>query len=85
MIEIKDLLIGFRDVLLAEEIKKDIIRDVIKKTTGLDIPAGGIGIRNGILRLDIKHIYKNEIFMKREKIIEELKVALKKKSPSLII
>ena len=82
MIEIKDLLLNFKNILVSEEIKKEIIVNAIKEATGLRIASGDVEMKNGVLRLDIKPIYKNEIFMKQDLILARLKEALGKKSPS---
>ena len=82
MIEIKDLLLNFKNILVSEEIKKEIIVNAIKEATGLRIASEDVEMKNGVLRLDIKPIYKNEIFMKQDLILARLKEALGKKSPS---
>ncbi len=84
MIEIKDLLINFRNALVSEEAKKGIIIDIIKEVVNFQIKKENIEIKNGILYLNIKHIYKNEIFINKSKILLELKKSLGKKSPSEI-
>lgn len=84
MIEIKDLLLVFKDALFSEEIKKDAIKNVLKQVVGLDINSEDIEIKKGILYLNIKPIYKNEIFIKKDEINIKLKEVLGKKSPSSI-
>jgi hypothetical protein len=84
MIEIKDLLARFNNLLLSEEIKKSSIRDVLQKTIGVDIKSEDIKIKNNIIYLNIKPIYKNEIFIKQEKIFLALKESLGKKAPEVI-
>lgn len=81
MIEIKDLLARFSNLLLSEEVKKNSIREVLQKTVGIEIKSGDIKIKNNIIYLDIKPIYKNEIFIKQEKIFLALKESLGKKVP----
>ena len=84
MIELKDLLINFESILFSEEVKKDSIKNVIKNLIGINIKREDIEIKKGVICLNIKPIYKNEIFMKREKIMAGLKEILGKKSPSEI-
>ena len=81
MIEIKDLLARFSNLLLSEEIKKSAIRDVLQKIIGVEIKSEDIKIRNNIIYLNIKPIYKNEIFIKQEKIFLALKEFLGEKIP----
>ena len=81
MIEIKDFLLRFGDILLSEEIKKEAVRNVISKTIRMPIKKEDIKIKNGTIYLNIKPIYKNEIFLKRDKIFSLLKETLGRKSP----
>ncbi len=85
MIEIKDLLLNFKNLLVSEEAKKEIIANVIKETTGIKIASENIDFKKGVLRLETKPIYRNEIFMKREQILTKLKEVLGRKSPSQIL
>ncbi|MFH1608822.1 MAG: hypothetical protein ABH951_02275 [Patescibacteria group bacterium] len=73
MIEIKDLLSRFSNLLSFSEIKKQIIKEVLLEVINLEINSSKIKIKNNIVYLDIKPIYKNEIFLKKEKIFEKLK------------
>ena len=84
MIEIKDLLVRFNNLLLSEETKKISIRDVLQKIVGVEIKSEDIKIKNNIIYLNIKPIYKNEIFIKQEKIFLALKESLGKKTPESI-
>lgn len=84
MIEIKDLLSGFKNILLSEEAKKEAIRSILLEETGLKIDKENIEIRNGVLYLNVKPIHKSEIFMKKEAIASKLKEALGRKGPSKI-
>ncbi len=81
MIEIKDLLSRFSDLLLSEETKKTYVQDVFEQTIGIDIKSEDIKIKNNVIYLDIKPIYKNEIFLKKDKIFLALKEIMGKKTP----
>ena len=81
MIEIKDLLLKFHNVLLGEEIKKETIRDILSKAINYEIKREDIKIKKGVIYLNIKPIYKNEIFLKKDEIFTELKNLLDKKAP----
>jgi hypothetical protein len=83
MIEIKDLLARFNNLLSSSEIKKQIIKEVLLEVVNLDIDSNKIKIKNNVVYLDIKPIYKNEIFLKKEKIFEKLqeKIGIANKLP----
>ena len=85
MIEIKDLLNRFSNLLLSEEIKKNLIIDVLYKTIGLKIESKDVKIKNNIIYLNIKPIYKNEIFFKKDEIFTKLKEGLGNKAPHKIV
>jgi len=84
MIELKDLLLNFRNIILTEDLKKDIIIKIIHSSIGVQLKRQDIRIQNGILYLNTKPIYKNEIFIKRKEILTNLRQELGKKSPSEI-
>ena len=81
MIEIKDLLSKFHNVLLGEEIKKETIRNILSKAINYEIKGEDIKIKKGVIYLNIKPIYKNEIFLKKDEIFAELKNLLDQKAP----
>ena len=81
MIEIKDLLNRFREILLGEEDKKEAIRKILSSVLGIEIKPEDIKIKNGTLYLNIKPIYKNEILLKETEIFSKLKEVLGKKTP----
>ena len=85
MIEIKDLLLKFGNIILKEETKKDLIRTTISEAINYDINSEDIKIKKGVIYLNIKPIYKNEIFLKKEEIFNKLKSLLDKKAPKKII
>lgn len=72
MIEIKDLLLRFNKLIDNEEIKVSLIREAILEVLNIDIPKEKIVFKNGILKLDINPIYKNEIFFNKEKILKKI-------------
>lgn len=81
MIEIKDLLLKLDSLLVSGEAKKQSICDVIKEVTSLPISIKDIKIKNNVIYLNIKPIYKNEILIKKDLIIIKLKEFLGKKAP----
>ncbi len=84
MIEIKDLLARFDHILLSEEAKTESLRKIISDVVGIEIPPHNVKIKNGTVYIDIKPIYKNEIFIHQEEISLLLKEALGKKAPKNI-
>jgi hypothetical protein len=82
MIEIKDLLARFSNILLGEEFKKEVIRKTISEIIKVEIKSQDIEIKNNIIYLNIKPIYKNEVFLKQDKIFLKLKESFGKKTPT---
>ena len=78
MIEIKDLLTKFKNILLSEEGKKESIRKIISEVIGVQIKSQDIKIKNNTIYLNIKPIYKNEIFLKQDQIFLKLEESLGK-------
>ena len=84
MIEIKDLLLRLNNILLKEEIKKGAVCEAINKTIGINLSPKDVKIKNNIVYLNIKPIYKNEIFLKKDLINIKLKELLGDKIPKEI-
>lgn len=84
MLEIKDLLARFNNLLLGEEGKKEVVRKIISEIIKVEINSGDIKIKNGVIYLNIKPIYKNEILLKQEQILLKLKESFGKKSPTAL-
>lgn len=84
MIEIKDLLVIFKNILLSEEAKKEAVKDVVFEIIGVRIKNQDIKIKNNTVYLNIKPIYKNEIFLKQNQISSKLKESLGKNFPQNI-
>lgn len=81
MIAIKDLLLKFNDILLSKESKVKSVQDVLNQTIGLEVKKEDIRIKNNTVYLNIKPIYKNEIFINKEKIVSILEKTLGQKHP----
>lgn len=69
MIEIKDILLRFDNILKNEDSKILLIVEAIQKIINIKIKKKDIKINNDILYLNIKPIYKNEILLKKNEII----------------
>ncbi len=83
MIEVKDLLLRWSNLILSKEVKKDSIRIVLEEVVNIKIETSDIEIKNNTVYLNIKSIYKNEIFINREKINSKLEEVLGKRSPNV--
>ena len=81
MVEIKDLLLNFKNILISENSKKEEICRILSEEIKLEIKTQDIQLKNGVVLLNVKPIYKNEIFFKKDKIISRLIQSLGKKSP----
>jgi hypothetical protein len=81
MIEIKDLLARFDNILLSGERKKDVIREIISEIIKVKISSEDIKIKDNTIFLNIKSIYKNEILLKQEQIFLKVKESLGNQAP----
>ena len=84
MIEIKDLLLSLNNKLLSSEIRKETIRGVISEVIKVQINSNDVELKGNTVYLNIKPIYKNEIFLKKDLINKKLEENLGKKSPKEI-
>jgi hypothetical protein len=84
MIEIKDLLARFNTILASEEIKSASVASVLEQVIGVKVKKEDIKIKNNTVYLNIKPIYKNEIFLHKDRIDSLLEMALGKKTPDNI-
>lgn len=75
----------FKNIKPPKKFIQDEVVKVIQNVLGFSVDAGEVEERSGVLYIKTKnHSLKNEIFMKREKILEELFNRLGKKSPKEI-
>lgn len=84
MIEIKDVLSRFSNILFEHDSKQKLVLEVIFKVTNIKIKQSDLKIKNNVIYLNIKPLYKNEIFTKQELIFQELKKILSKNTPNTI-
>lgn len=85
MVELKDLLGRLRNILVGEEEKKEVIRSAISSIINTEISSDDIKVKNGTIYLNIKPIYKNEIFLKKEKILSKIEEMLGNKAPKNLL
>ncbi len=84
MIEVKDLLSGWNNVLVSGEFKKEAVRGAILAVLGLNINSEDVQIKGDTTFLNIKPIYKNEVFLKQDQIKEFLAKTFGQKMPKEI-
>ena len=85
MIEVKNLLEKFSNILLSEENKKESVRRAVSEALQTEINSEDVKIKNNVVYLNIKPIYKNEVFLKREQILRRLQELFLGKNPPLQI
>ena len=84
MIEIKDLLGRFKNILSSKEDEAESVRKIISEVIKVEIKSRDIQVKNGTVYLNIKPIYKNEILLRRNEIALRLKEVLRGKgSPNI--
>jgi hypothetical protein len=84
LFHIKGLLSRFDNMLLSGEIEAEAVRDVLLAATGIKIKKEDIKIKDNVLYVNIKPIYKSEIYLNKEKIFSLLSEALGEKAPKNI-
>jgi len=84
MIELKDLLGIFEKLLSKEEFKTDLLIEILVKYISIPITKKDIQVKNGTLFLQIKPIYKSELYLHKEAIQNDIQALLGEKFPSKI-
>jgi hypothetical protein len=72
MFNISNFLQKFSKIEAASRSSKESLSNGIKKISGIDITPQDIMLENGILRLRVGPIARNEILMRKSKILGEL-------------
>jgi hypothetical protein len=85
MFEIKELLLPFEKILNSNELRLDQIRLILIKHLGVNIQREKIELKNNKIFLKLKPIFKNQILLKKDKIILDLEKELGKKYPKEIL
>ena len=55
----------------------DLIVEVIRKNTGIFIDMSDVSVKNGVLRIKGSSLMKNEIYIKKVRILKELEEKLR--------
>lgn len=72
MRSIQDLLERFKGILETESSKKENIIEIIREITGIILTSQEIDVKHGKLFLKTKPIFRNEILIKKERILKRL-------------
>lgn len=72
MKELSLFLNKFKSVFLRETEKRIFISEIIKKIIGYDVGIKDIEIKDGIVKIKSSSILKNQIFIKKIKLISEI-------------
>ncbi len=65
-------------------VRKAVVR-AVKQKTGIPINKKDVSVQNSIVYINAKPLVKNEIFIHKTEILDELKKELKKKTPKNIL
>ena len=69
---ISDLLQKFKHITPPDITVRKSAVDIIKTTTNIELDKKDISIKNGVVYIKTQPIYKNEIFINKQKIIKKL-------------
>ncbi len=72
MIELKNLLAKYDKFIFQEESKRVLVSRALSEVLPFSVGPEKIQIKNNTIYIDIKPLYKNEILIKRDKILENL-------------
>lgn len=72
MLNIGNFLEKFKNIVAPDKFVKDVLIAVIGDVAGVGVEKDDIGVRNGTIFLSIDPIIKNEIFLKKNEIMENL-------------
>lgn len=71
---IEGFLLEYRKKLFAQEDKRVLLREVIKEISGVSISEEHFTLKKGEIFIKANPAVKNEIFLYKEKILEEFKM-----------
>lgn len=72
MIEVKDLLSKWSNILTSGEVRREAVRCAVSEVLNTEVKLDEVEIRGGTAYLRLRPTYKNEIFLKQEKISERV-------------
>lgn len=77
MFNISQFLEKFKNITPPDKFVKEIFISVVKDTSGIALEAGDLDVRNGVIFISTNPIVKNEIFLKKREILQNLSKELK--------
>ncbi|HEY4506444.1 MAG TPA: hypothetical protein VJJ24_03295 [Candidatus Paceibacterota bacterium] len=75
-----DYLSKFKNLTLPNETIRKITRETILEVSKVDVPFDKLSFRNGVVYLNIVGLPKNEIYLYKLKILEEVEKKLSKRT-----
>ena len=75
------LLEKFKNIIGASKFQKDAVISVVRDVAKINLEEKDFDIKNFSIKLSVSPSIKNEIFMRKQKILTALKSALGEKSP----
>ena len=70
---IESFLTEYRKRLFTQEDKRALLRKIIKEVSGIDVPEENFSLKRGEVLIKGNPAVKNEIFMYKEKILEQFR------------
>jgi len=81
MFNIENFLKRFELLTPPNDAIRGAVREIIEKEIGVSIEKKNISVKNNIIYIKTKPLYKNEIFIKKQYILKELEKKFHQKTP----
>lgn len=81
MLHIKNFFERFTKLAPPEKFIKETLREILLNRTGVSVDLKAMKVSNNIIYITESAVLKNEIFMQKREILEELKTILGHKAP----
>jgi len=69
----------YRNITPPDDFTREYVSKILKKKLKISINKKQISIRNNVLYIETEPVYKNEVFLKKEKLLEAINEISKKK------
>ncbi len=76
MKNVGDLLLKYKNIIVSEETVRTSISEITSKLIKRKIPIESIIVKNGIISFKLSPIEKQELFFKKELLLDEIKLHL---------
>ena len=74
----------FKNLIGASKFQKDAVVSVVRDVAKINLKENDFEVKNFIIKLNTNSLIKNEIFMRKQKILSTLQSALGSKAPKEI-